>query len=411
MLEKLRMCDFIVSTSLHGIIVGDALGIPTMWFQFKGGVTENTEGSFKYRDYFESIGREKEMKPETEFSMKHFQDTTSYMKPLSVEDRKTIGEKFVSSFPFHLFETVVENDVAPPETNVHDQNSNRTLVIVMGSLRGGELAWESMYKNLLDVNSADLALVIGSMAKNDETNPSSLYERAKYLYEFPEYEDWGDAVDLIDGSAGWREELLKYTKSNYGLFGAVKGHPRGSGAVIFMARWFVMKAFQENNWGDKYDRFVLTRSDHFYECQHDLSILDPTKLWVPTGEDQSGITDRHLVVSSELFLRAIDIYPTLVRHPTKYVDSEWTSERWGRDQSRPNPEKLIKRRWMEENLWDSVRRFNRVMFTCAVPGDQTRWKQMSADAVSGGLHLKYPKEYKQSKEFCQESVGGQPLSS
>ena len=82
-------------------------------------------------------------------------------------------------------------------------------------------------------------------------------------------------MDLIDGSTGWKEELLNYTNSNNGLFGGVKGH-RGSGAIIFMSRWFVRKAYEENNWGDKYDRFVLTRSDHFYECQHDLSILDHT---------------------------------------------------------------------------------------------------------------------------------------
>ena len=412
MVEQLRLCDFIVSSSLHGIIVGDALGIPTMWFQFKGGATEDTEGTFKYRDYFESIGRKKNMKPESKFSMRRFQSARSYMKPLSINDRKTIGERFMSSFPFHLFETVVENDVSTKKKNVQNQ-SNQTLVIVMGNLRGGELAWESMYKNLLDVNSADLALVIGSVAANniDEmqkdnnqattTSSSSLYKRAKYLYEFPEYDDWADAIDLIDGSGGWREELLKYTNPKYGLFGGVKGH-EGSGAVIFMSRWFVRKAYEENNWGDKYDRFVLTRSDHFYECQHDLSILDHTKLWLPTGEDYGGITDRHLVVSRELFLRAIDIIFTPVRHPTKYVDSELT-ERYG-------PEKLIKRRWTEENLWDSVRRFHRVMFTCAVPGDQTRWSKMSADAVSEGVHLKYPKEHTRAKEYCERSIGGQPMS-
>lgn len=307
----------------------------------------------------------------------------------------------MSSFPFHLFETVAENGVIVPEKNVQNQ-SNQTLVIVMGNLRGGELAWESMYKNLLDVNSADLALVIGSVVANDNgtntnNNQASLYKRAKYLYEFPEYDDWADAVDLIDGSTGWRETLLKYTNPNHGLLGGVKGH-KGSGAIIFMSRWFVKKAYEENNWGDKYDRFVLTRSDHFYECQHDLSILDQTNLWIPTGEDYGGITDRHLVVSQELFLQAIDIIFTPVRHPTKYVDLEWDDF---------NPERLIKQRWVEENLWDSVRRFHRVMFTCAVPGDPTRWMKMSANVTNQGVHLKYPDEYTQARKYCEGSIGGQ----
>ena len=126
-------------------------------------------------------------------------------------------------------------------------------------------------------------------------------------------------------------------------------------------------------------------------------------MWVPTGQGYGGVTDRHLVVSRELFLRAIDIIFTPVRHPTKYVDLKWKK-------SFSNPEGLIKRRWVEENLWDSVRRFHRVMFTCAVPGDTSRWQKMSANAVSQGVHLKYPKEYTQAKKYCERSVGGQPKS-
>ena len=35
---------------------------------------------------------------------------------------------------------------------------------------------------------------------------------------------------------------------------------------------------------------------------------------------------------------------------------------------------------------------------------------MSADAVSVGVHLKYPKEHTRAKEYCERSIGGQPMS-
>jgi len=41
------------------------------------------------------------------------------------------------------------------------QESNQTLVILMGNLRGGEKAWKTLYRRVLDINNADLALVIG----------------------------------------------------------------------------------------------------------------------------------------------------------------------------------------------------------------------------------------------------------
>lgn len=267
---------------------------------------------------------------------------------------------------------------------------NRTLVIVMGSIRGGELAWQTLYRNVLDLNSADLALVVGEVAPENRT--SSLYGRAKYLYEFLEFNDWGTAIDLINGTA-WRDELLPYVSKGNGLFGAVDGR-KGSGAVIFMARWYVSKAIEEYGLKERYDRFVLTRSDHYYGCEHDLSLLDPSFVWVPIGQDFGGITDRHMICNNGQILKALDIFPTAIRHPTKYADSRL---------NRTNPEKMIARRWKEENLWDNVRRFDRVMFTCAAAGDKTRWKGKSKEKAEEGVFLKYKKEYKQTKCICGAS--------
>ena len=72
------------------------------------------------------------------------------------------------------------------------QQGNRTIVFLIGNLRCGEPAWESLFKNVLDFNSADLGLVVG--ASDEKYNDASLWKRAKYVFREKEYDDWGDAL-------------------------------------------------------------------------------------------------------------------------------------------------------------------------------------------------------------------------
>lgn len=89
--------------------------------------------------------------------------------------------------------------------NTPSANNNRTLVIVMGELRAGEAAWQTLYKNVLDPNSADLAL----MTTNNLTlyPNNTLMKRAKFIWYYEQYDDWADAVDLVAGR-GWRTTHL-----------------------------------------------------------------------------------------------------------------------------------------------------------------------------------------------------------
>lgn len=89
------------------------------------------------------------------------------------------------------------------EVNVmQPQKQNTSLVIIMGNLRCGEQAWDTLYKHVLDVNAADLALIIGEEGSNTNKTiqptylGSSIRQRAKYIWKFPEYDDWADTSFL-----------------------------------------------------------------------------------------------------------------------------------------------------------------------------------------------------------------------
>jgi hypothetical protein len=277
--------------------------------------------------------------------------------------------------------------------------SNNSLVIIMGNLRGGEQAWQSLYKNVLDVNSADLALIIGQTnnTSNNLYPNTSLYTRAKYIWTFREYEDWADAIDLINGTE-WRETHLPYfTKKRTGLLGGVKGY-FGSGAIIFMIRWFLSQHLLHNPDAlNQYERFVITRADHYYQCSHEYTNLDLSNntMWVPQGEAYGGYTDRHLIVSRSNILDALDIFPTLFQQTDKQLQ-DWIAV--------GTPESILKRVWTSKGF--HVRTTKRVMFTCATQWDKSRWKRAKGD-VPGvpGLLKKYESEYNQTQQNCPALIG------
>ena len=270
----------------------------------------------------------------------------------------------------------------------NDAQENRTLVILLGNVRGGETTWRSLYRNLLDPNHADLALMLGFEA---EWN-SSLYRRAKYVWGFPEYQDWGKAIDELFGTSAndttsWRE-IAKANCNNSSPFSGTDADPVGGGVVNNLARWFLRRRLVALNLLEQYDRFVITRTDQYYTCGLDLSALDASKIWVPTGEDWYGICDRFVVCSHQHVLQLLNILEPAVLHPGTYY------------RFRGNIETFVKLRWTEEGLFEHVRRFRRSMFTASLESDHMRWLGdfRKAGFVEDGTTIlfKYEDEYYQA---------------
>ncbi len=93
-IEEINSCDFVVSSSLHGVIIAEAYGVPCIWAKF-GSYVDGWD--FKYYDFFASIG-----KADSTY-MKIFEDTTvSELKLASSRWRagKIETDQLLRSCPF-----------------------------------------------------------------------------------------------------------------------------------------------------------------------------------------------------------------------------------------------------------------------------------------------------------------------
>lgn len=91
--DAMLSCEKIVSSSLHGIIVGDAYGIPSVWVEFEHPFED---GHFKFQDYFTSVSR-KVAGPVKFDNFKNLNDILAIFEPYQTEIDL---DRLRDSFPF-----------------------------------------------------------------------------------------------------------------------------------------------------------------------------------------------------------------------------------------------------------------------------------------------------------------------
>ena len=330
----------------------------------------------------------------------YFQETRQRWTP-KVNFTEGLVNTSVSILHQVLPEVKQETDYRKRLLNIWDTPKDITadvLVILIGQGRGGEYAWKSLKKNVLEPLHADLATYFTAESKSD-----MLQSMARYSWQLPEYDDWGVAMDKMSSECEvnpgqWRK-LCEIPGIMLGGVNGCGDGGSGSGGILLAFRHAVSQKLTELALWEKYKYFILTRADHVYLCTHpNPSTMDQGSIWVPEGESYGGFTDRHLVATSSLFRKAIDFKQTVLCHA-----DEWFSRLSG--QGGINLEILLQRMWAYQGL--SVKSFPRCMFAVRMPGDKTRWSQGSVvDSITqfGGMTAKYTAEIGLSEAYCKISA-------
>lgn len=96
-IDLIRSCEGTLSTSLHGIIVSHAYGIPTAWI---GSFSKELESDFKFRDYFQSVGMDLTGKDRRKIALPF--DPGDYAADLALppKDLKAMARELLAVCPF-----------------------------------------------------------------------------------------------------------------------------------------------------------------------------------------------------------------------------------------------------------------------------------------------------------------------
>ncbi len=93
MIENINKCEFIASSSLHGIITADAYNIPSLWIKLSNNIIG---GHFKFQDYMLSVNRN-QMEP---FLLSEEHTLTKILNSFENYKIKIDIDKLIDSCPF-----------------------------------------------------------------------------------------------------------------------------------------------------------------------------------------------------------------------------------------------------------------------------------------------------------------------
>jgi hypothetical protein len=270
-----------------------------------------------------------------------------------------------------------------------------TLVIILAETRAYEYTFDNFKKNVIDELNADLCLCIG--VKNDYNYENPFYKLAKYKFLYNEPEDYGDAFDYAlniikneenNDNLTWRH----YLNLKDQLFGGVKNDKNqhlGSAGILIFFRWFLLKNLIDNNILNKYDRFIITRSDFIYNLPHPkIELLNENFLWFPNEEHYGGYTDRHIILSKKNIIEYLNIFNTMVIKSDQYYNKMIFCKIW-------NLERCIKFHLEECGSINKIKEFPYIMYAVRGINGSTRWSTGEYNNELG-YFIKYHSEYNKS---------------
>lgn len=250
---------------------------------------------------------------------------------------------------------------------------SKYLVILAGLPRGGKTTWNTILKNLVKPLNADLAICTG----NDIDKNSILYKESDYQWLFNEYENWFDYY-IEKFSGDWKEVFSLGLET--GLF--------NSGSVHFAIKDIILKNYLDTIY--KYDYVVYSRFDQFFIMKHPKYKGD--FIWIPEGEDYTGICDRHVLFPTLYAKEFFGICNFIDTEILKYKVPEYL-----------NCEAVYKMHLEHLGIFNKIKRHPRFQFTVAKKNDFTRWRIPKYKLyLYRDINLKYPNEFLQSVETLKD---------
>jgi len=192
----------------------------------------------------------------------------------------------------------------------------------------------------------------------------------------------------------WREFLKIKNQFLGGIKDHHNEHPGSAGILIFF-RWFLLKNLLENDLINKYDRFIITRSDFIYQLPHPkLEYMNKNCIWIPDCEYYGGYTDRHVILSQTNIVSYLNILNNLVLRSNEYFIKMTNKNNW-------NLEQLIEFHLKQNDVLQFVKEFPYIMYSVRNINGTTRW---SAGTFSNnlGYYIKYQSEYDKSNYYKNE---------
>lgn len=246
---------------------------------------------------------------------------------------------------------------------------NKYLTILSGNPRGGEKTWHSLYENVLNPLSSDLAICTGDKWLKNQ----SFLQVSNYQWIINEPDDWKNYYEEhFNGT--WKEYFLK--GKDTGLY--------SSGLIHFALKDIILKNYINEIL--KYDYIIFTRFDQFYINQQNYS--ETLDIWIPEGEDYFGLCDRHAVVPNKYIRNYLNI--------CEYVNSENALKT---NDSHLNCEVSYLNYLKNIDIFKFVKRYKRTQFTASLKDDFTNWRVPKYKIhFYYNLWIKYPDEYISSFE-------------
>lgn len=278
---------------------------------------------------------------------------------------------------------------------------NRTLVIVPITTQAEDITWPSFKKNVLDVLKADLALCIQVPQDYDFTNP--YWQFAKYKWTTPKYEEWNSLLDEVQGIE--LQRLKQETKPDWRKLFAIAGNwlgsahdgekkREGSGVILMYFRWLLRQYLVADGLLEKYDRFVITRSDFFWQCPHPpLELLNPDQIWLGDAESWGGLSDRHTVLSRQNIEAYLGIGEAIFTDSDALLAEMSSRNDW-------NIEQFIAHSLSRMGLRDRVTYFPYAMYLVRNKDAGPTWSPGDWNEELG-YFIKYPNEFKSAQSLAK----------